>query len=133
MRIAVSTTTAYDKVTGHAGRARRWLVFTVSEAGEVAQPERVELAAPQVFHHFDFAAGEPHPLAGITALITQSAGEGFLDKMRRQGIDARLTAETDPAGAVASHLAGTLTPPRPRPVGELVCKAIDRLTRPRRS
>lgn len=133
MRIAVSTTAAYDKVSGHAGRARRWLVFTVSEAGDIAQPERVELAAAQVFHHHDFATGQPHPLAGITALITQSAGEGFLDKMRRQGIDARLTAEADPARAVTGHLAGALAPPRPRPVGELVCKAIDRLTRPRRS
>lgn len=122
MKIAVATNAKFTKVAGHAGRARSWLVFDTETKGEA---RRIQLAAAEVIHHFDGSA--PHPLDGIDALIALSAGEGFMKKMEARGVHAVQTAETDPGGAVDAYLAGTLSPPRPRPIGELLCKAIDRI------
>lgn len=122
MKIAVASNAKFTKITGHAGRARNWLVFDTETE---AEPQRIQLAAAQVIHHFDGTG--PHPLDGIDALIALSAGEGFMKKMEARGVHAVQTADTDPAGAVGAYLAGTLSPPRPRPIGELLCKAIDRI------
>lgn len=122
MRVAVASSD-YTKVSGHAGRARKWLLFNVSEDGNVSAPSRVELESEMVFHYFEH--DRPHPLDGINALIAHSAGEGFLKHMEKRGIAAVMTAETDPAKAVADYLAESLSPPKPRPIGELLCKALD--------
>ena len=122
MRIAVASTD-WVKVSGHAGRARRWLVFEAGDDRRLGAPERVELAPEMVFHHFE--DDRPHPLDGIAALIAVSAGEGFMARMKRRGIDARLTAEADPERAVREYLDETLPPPKPRPIGALICKVFD--------
>lgn len=122
MQIAVACTADYSEVAGHAGRARRWLVFDGEDP-----PRRVELSAKQVFHYFE--GEEAHPLDGVGVIIAQSAGEGFLGKMTRKGIDAVTTGETNPARAVADYLGHRLAAPHPRPIGALVCKAIDMFSR----
>ncbi len=121
LRIAVCSKD-FKRVTGHAGQASNWLLFEIPEEGapSVAQ---VSLAKAQRFHHFKDDG--PHPLDGISALIAISAGESFLRRMRQGGIDAVLTAETDPHKAVHDYLAAQLSPPRPRPIGELVCRLRD--------
>lgn len=118
MKIAVACTADYSKVAGHAGRARRWLVFA-----EEDPPRQVQLSAKQVFHYFEGA--DAHPLDGVDVLIAQSAGEGFLGKMKRRGVDAVTTGETNPAKAASDYLGHRLAAPQPRPIGALVCKAID--------
>jgi len=45
--------------------------------------------------------------------------------MAKRGIDAVLTAETDPLKAVEGYLAEKLPPPKARPIGSLICKTID--------
>ena len=45
--------------------------------------------------------------------------------MKKRGIDAVMSGETDPAKAVADYLAQQLSPPKPRPIGQLVCKVVD--------
>ena len=122
MRIAIASTD-WTKVSGHAGRARRWLVYTAGDDRRLSAPERVELPSDMVFHNFE--DDRPHPLDGIVALIAVSAGEGFMSRMKRRGIDARLTAEADPEQAVRDYLAETLPPPKPRPIGTLLCKVFD--------
>jgi len=122
MKVAVASAD-FVKVTGHAGRARKWLVYDVGEDGAIGRPTRVELAHDDVFHYAE--DGRPHPLDGIDAVIAQSAGEGFLKNMERRGVRPVLTAETDPDKAVRDFLADTLSPPKPRPIGALICKAID--------
>lgn len=122
MRIAVASSD-YTKISGHAGRARKWLVFDVTEDGTVAEPARVELEADMVFHYFEH--DRPHPLDGVNAIIAHSAGEGFLKHMEKRGIAAVLTAENDPSKAVVDYLAETLSPPKPRPIGALLCKTLD--------
>ncbi|CAA7627097.1 NifB/NifX family molybdenum-iron cluster-binding protein [Magnetospirillum sp. UT-4] len=122
MRVAVASSD-FASVTGHAGRARRFLVYTIDTAGTLSAPERVELPPEMVFHHFQ--DDRPHPLDGIAALITLSAGEGFVKHMAARGVEAVQTAETDPAKAVRDHLGHHLAPPRPRPIGALLCKVFD--------
>ncbi len=122
MRIAVASAD-WTRVTGHAGRARRWLVYAIGAGGQPEAAERVELPADMIFH--TFADDRPHPLDGVDAVIAVSAGDGFMARMSRRGVDARLTAETDPAAAVREYLGQTLPPPRPRPIGSLLCKVFD--------
>ena len=126
MIIAVAVTNDAHKVSGHAGRARHWLVYDASDAAAPSRPRRVDLEADMVFHHFEDAAEKgPHPLDGIEAIIAISAGEGFLKHMAKRGIEVALTAETDPAKAVADYLANRLSAPKPRPIGALICKTLD--------
>ena len=120
MRIAVACTADFTRVTGHAGRARRWLVFDTAPG---TPTERIALASDEVFHHFEGDA--VHPLQNVDVILAHSAGEGFLNKMKKKGVAAVLTGETDPAKAVAGYLANDLSPAKPRPIGALVCKAID--------
>jgi predicted Fe-Mo cluster-binding NifX family protein len=122
MRVAVASAD-FVKVTGHAGRARQWLVFDVAEDGSYPEPARIELAPERVFHYHDDTS--PHPLDGIDALIAHSAGDGFLKHMEKREVAVALTAETDPAKAVADYLADALSAPKPRPIGKLLCKTID--------
>lgn len=122
MLIAVASSN-HEKVTGHAGQARRWLVFTVEDGAITGPPRAVELSKPEVFHHFKDDG--PHPLDGITALIAASSGESFVRRMAKRGVDARMTAETDPEKAVRNYLDTTLPPPKPRPVTGLICKVRD--------
>lgn len=122
MRVAVATPD-YQSVGGHAGQARRWLVFD-AVPGEAPVPAgRVELTKEQVFHHWRDEG--PHPLDGIAALIAASAGDGFLRRMEKRGVVAIMTGETDPAAAVAAWCANAVTPPKPRPIGRLLCKVRD--------
>jgi len=125
MKIAVASRD-FLRVTGHAGKARRWLIFEAGPGGAATRPKRVELGLREVFHHAD--GGTPHPLDGVAAVIAASCGGGFLRKMARRGIAAAMTAETEPAKAVAAFLEGRLPPPKPRPVMGILCKIRDRLS-----
>ena len=120
MKIAVACSSDFAQTTGHAGRAKHWLLF---DSEQPAAPERIHLNSDEVFHYFD-GDGE-HPLRNVDAIIAQSAGEGFLNKMTKKGVDAVMSAETDPAKAVQDYLSQQLAPPKPRPIGQLVCKVVD--------
>lgn len=123
MRIAVAVSGDFDKVAGHAGRARRWLIYDVAADGSYDPPERIETSSDEVFHYHE--DGKQHFLDTVDALLAQSAGEGFLNRMRSRGVDAVMTGETDPARAVADYLAQSLAPAKPRPIGKLICKTVD--------
>lgn len=120
MKIAVAVDARYSKVTGHAGRARHWLLY---DAAPESSATRIELEPAQVFHHYE--GDGPHPLDGIETVIAISAGDGFMKRMQARGVDARQTAETDPDKAVADYLAERLSDPKPRPIGALICKTLD--------
>lgn len=113
----------FATVTGHAGQARRWLLFRLDEGAAVPAPERVELAKEQVFHHWRDQGA--HPLDGIAAIIATSAGDSFLNRMGKRGVAVALTGESDPAKAVADWRAASVVPPKPRPIGRLICKLHD--------
>jgi len=111
---------------GHAGRARHWLVFEGEKGGEARLAGTVELQPEQVFHvHKD---KPDHPLQGIDALLARSAGEGFVNRLRKRGVDVRLTAERNAAKAAGDYLADRLAPPHAPGLLALFCKIRDRLS-----
>ena len=131
MRIAVASQDG-KSVAGHIGKCADWVVFevTADDASEsdyvVAEVERIKLPKELLFHHYKDDG--PHPLKSCRAVIGASAGESFVRRMDRRGIEAVLTAEPNPAQAVADYVRENVTPPRPRPIGGLVCKIRDALS-----
>ncbi len=115
-----------ETVAGHIGKCADWIVFEAAD--HVREVERVHLPKELIFHHYNDGAGKEgsHPLDGCSVVIGASAGESFAGKMERRGIKVALTAESDPQTAVADFLKQTLSAPRARPVGGLVCKLIDK-------
>ena len=113
MKIAIATQD-FAKVSGHAGQARQWLLYDLSQHHAnrlLPAPQRIDLDKDQVLHVF--ADDGPHPLDGVDVLIAASAGDGFIRHMRKRGADVLLTGETDPAVAITRILAGeALSDPR---------------------
>lgn len=126
MKIAVAVTSDFDKIAGHAGRARRWLIFE-RDGQDILAPKRLLLAPERVFHFFRDAM--PPDLLGIDVMIARSAGERLLARLSTMGVVMALTAETNPLKAVSDYLGPGLAPPKPRPIGSLICKTIDALAK----
>lgn len=128
MRVAVASRDG-QTVAGHIGKCADWIVFEADPQSDGEEPQvrevaRVSLPKELVFHHYKDDSG-PHPLGDCAAVIGASAGESFTAKMARRGMQAVLTAEPDPARAVADYVRQQVTPPRPRPIGGLICKIRD--------
>ena len=132
MRIAVASRDG-KTVSGHIGKCPNWIVFevTFSETDEkdlvITEVERITLPKELIFHHYK--DDRPHPLNECAAVIGKSCGESFKTKMDKRGIDTVMTAETDPTKAVIDYANNSIVPPKPRPIGELVCKLHDALSR----
>lgn len=105
MRIAV-TSQNFRTVTGHAGRARRFIVFDAGSGESSREIERLDLDADMAIHGFDHRAR--HPLDEMDVLITGGAGEGFVRHMAARGVRVVATDEADPQLAVAAFLAGRI-------------------------
>ena len=105
MKIAIATND-YTRVAGHAGQARHWLLYDSDLAA--LEPRRVQLEKAQVFHHWE--SDEPHPLDGIAVIVAGSAGEGFLRRMAKRGVQVLLTGERDATRAFTAVLNGELLP-----------------------
>lgn len=131
MHIAVANKDG-KTVAGHIGKCADWIVFEVTEDDSpesdyiVTELERIKLPKDLVFHHYKDDG--QHPLKSCKAVIGASAGESFVKKMNKRGIDAVLTAEPNPTQAVIDYVRDKVTPPKPRPIGGLVCKIRDALS-----
>ncbi len=101
MKIAV-TSQNFRTVTGHAGRARRFLIFEAQPGGEPVETGRLDLPKELAIHDFDDDG--PHPIDGVDAVLSEGFGQGFAQRMARRGIIAAATAETDPLAAVTAYL-----------------------------
>jgi len=105
MRIAV-TSQNFRTVTGHAGRARRFIVFEALDGEMPREVERLDLDAEMAIHGFDHHTR--HPLDTMHVLITGGAGEGFVRNLAARGVQVVATPESDPVLAVDAFLAGRL-------------------------
>lgn len=105
MRIAV-TSQNFRTVTGHAGRARRFIVFECDGGLPPREVERFDLDAEMAIHGFNHRAA--HPLDSMDVLITGGAGEGFVRHLAARGVRVVATPESDPALAVEAFFAGRL-------------------------
>lgn len=111
-------------VSGHIGKCAQWIIFSADEG--IRECARISLPKDLVFHHFK--DDQPHPLQDCCAVIGASAGESFVEKMEKRGIKVVLTAESDPSTAVDDYIRNAVIPPKPRPVGSLICKVRDMLS-----
>lgn len=108
MQIAVSSQN-FRQVTGHAGHARRFLIFKVDDASSINLVDRLDLPKELAIHGFDDR--QPHPLYDVDVLITGGAGEGFRQRLAMRGVRVVATGETDPETAVRDFLADAVKAP----------------------
>ncbi|QEW07527.1 NifB/NifX family molybdenum-iron cluster-binding protein [Nitrincola iocasae] len=96
MKIAV-TSQNRKTVTGHAGRCRKFWIYTLEES-RVVDKSLLELSKDESFHDSDSNA--PHPLDNMNILLTAEVGKGLSARLARKGIRVVVTQETDPDSAI---------------------------------
>jgi predicted Fe-Mo cluster-binding NifX family protein len=106
MKIAV-TSQNRKTITGHAGKCRKFWVYEIKDH-QVVGKSLLELPLEQSFHESPQEA--LHPLDNVQVLISGGMGQGLQNRLKRKGIEALSTPETDPDRAVSAWLAGTLEP-----------------------
>lgn len=129
MKIAIATKD-FTAVSGHAGQARQWLLYDLTEHRSdrlLPAPRRIELAKDEVLHHFE--DDRPHPLDGVDIVVAASAGDGFIRHMKMRGTEVLLTGEEDPAIAITRILAGEALPDPRFDITTTLCKLRDLFSR----
>jgi predicted Fe-Mo cluster-binding NifX family protein len=107
MKIGI-TSQNFRTITGHAGKARRFLIFEAdATSGEVKEVERLDLPKEMAMHSF---TGVMHPIEQLDVLLTGGCGNGFLTRMARHGVQVITTSETDPIKAAQAVLKGETLP-----------------------
>lgn len=106
MKIGV-TSQNFRTITGHAGKTRRFLIYTPDDKGVPKETDRLDLPKEMSMHEF---RGFNHPLDELDILITGSCGEGFIRRMDAKGVRVIATSETDPVKAASMVLAGNDLP-----------------------
>jgi len=107
MKIGV-TSQNFKTITGHAGKTRRFLVFSKNDQGNWLESERLNLPKEMSMHEF---RGVKHPIDDLDVLITAGCGEGFIRRMAAKGIKVVTTSEPDPVFAVTQYASGETLPP----------------------
>lgn len=97
----------FKTITGHAGKTRRFLVFSQDEEGKAIEVDRLDL--PKVLSMHEFHGGA-HPIDDLDVLITGGCGDGFRLRMASRGIQVVTTTETNPETAVAAVFAALPLP-----------------------
>ena len=129
MKIAIATKD-FTEVSGHAGQARQWLLYDLSEHRAnrlLPAPARVNLEREQVLHSFEDNA--PHPLDHVDLVVCGSAGDGFIRHMKKRGAEVLITGESDPALAITRILAGEALPDPRFDITTSLCKIRDLFSR----
>jgi predicted Fe-Mo cluster-binding NifX family protein len=97
------TSQNFRTITGHAGKARRFLVYQVDVGKAPVELERIDLPKEMSMHENKSAN---HPIDDLDVLITAGCGDGFVRKMSVRNIRLVLTSETDPLVAVKAVIEG---------------------------
>ncbi len=106
MKIGI-TSQNFRTITGHAGKTRRFLIYTPDDKGMPVETDRLDLPKEMAMHEF---RGLNHPLDELDVLITGSCGEGFDRRMAAKGVRVIVTSETDPLRAASMVLRGDSLP-----------------------
>jgi predicted Fe-Mo cluster-binding NifX family protein len=123
MKIAIATNDQRSKVSGHAGKARDWLVFDCEPGKAIPEPQHIRLSEEQLPHYFKDDG--PHPLHGVEIVVAASAGDGFVRHMQKWGAQVLLTGETDPQVALRKILNGEALPETRFDITTTLCKLRD--------
>ncbi|QQZ28343.1 nitrogen fixation protein [Thiothrix subterranea] len=97
MKIGV-TSQNLRTVTGHASKARSFLMYEWTAEQTLQPVESLELPMEMSIHAWD-KRGD-HPLLALDYLITGPCGKSFINQMKQYGVRVRTTDETDPLVAV---------------------------------
>ncbi len=127
MKIAIATKDSFSKVSGHAGKTRDWLVFDCQPDQSIPEPQRIQLGKEQLPHYFQDDG--PHPLDGVEIVVSASAGDGYIRRMKKRGAAVLLTGETDPLVALQKVLAGEALADTRFDVTTVLCKLRDLFSR----
>jgi predicted Fe-Mo cluster-binding NifX family protein len=106
MKIAI-TSQNFRTITPHAGKCRRFLILGRNDQGEIVELDRLDLPKEMSIHEFK---GLQHPVFDTDVLITASAGQGFMRRLKQEHVEVICTSETDPYNAVESFLEGNPLP-----------------------
>ncbi len=104
MKIAIASQNR-KTITGHAGKCRKFWIYQL-EGKTVQDKHLLELPIEQSFHESAHAVA--HPLDDVNVLISGGMGFGLQNRLKKMGILAVATSETDPERAVSNWLAGNL-------------------------
>lgn len=107
MRIGI-TSQNFRTITGHAGKARRFLVFETDTGSAPREIERLDLPKEMSLHEH---RGDDHPVYGLDAVITAGCGSGFAKRLAQHGIRVITTSERDPVTAATAVALGHPLPP----------------------
>ena len=100
MKIGI-TSQNFRTVTGHAGKTRRFLIYTVDpDTKNVHESGRLDLPKEMSLHAYN--SPQPHPVEQLDILITAGCGEGFRQRMAHHNVLVLVTTETDPEMAARS-------------------------------
>lgn len=101
MKVGISSQN-FRTITGHAGKARRFIIYHLQSDEEPVEINRIELPIDMSMHEW---SGEgTHPLLELDHLITAGCGEGFVRKMSSRGISVHVTEEKKPIKAAKQLL-----------------------------
>jgi predicted Fe-Mo cluster-binding NifX family protein len=106
MKIGV-TSQNLRTVTGHASKARSFLLYEWSAEQAVQPLDSLELSMEMSIHAWN-KRGD-HPLLALDYLITGPCGKSFINQMKQYGVRVKTTDETDPLVAV-QQLVTTVVP-----------------------
>ena len=123
MKIAVAASDDWREVSGHAGKARNWLVFDCQPGQPIPEPIRIQLGKEHLPHYFHDDG--PHPLDGVEIIVAASAGDGYIRRMKKRGATVLLTGETDPLVALQKVLAGEALADTRFDITTVLCKVRD--------
>jgi predicted Fe-Mo cluster-binding NifX family protein len=102
------TSQNFRTITGHAGKTRRFLIYTQNEQQNWVESDRLDLPKEMSMHEF---RGAQHPVQVVDVLITAGCGEGFVRRMKAMGVEVVTTSEADPLTAVNLYTSGAVLPP----------------------
>ena len=94
-------------ITGHAGKCYHFYIYTIEEDGSY-QKESLKLEKGNSLHDVLHGPVENHPIFEMDILLTQSIGQGAVQKLASKNLRAHNIQEEDPDTAIKKLIEGTL-------------------------
>ena len=97
------TSQNFKTITGHAGKARRFLVYEVTEEDTVTEQDRIDLPKEMAMHNY---RGDDHPIFELDLLFTGGCGAGFINRLAQHDVKVVATGETSPTETIEKLMKG---------------------------
>lgn len=105
-KIAI-TANKKEAITGHAGKCPFFYVYTINSDGKYTK-DSLELEKGQRLHDSFSNDSADNPIFEMDMLLTQSLGQGAIEKLASKNVKAYIIQETDPDTAISKLVSGTL-------------------------